>query len=85
MFKSLALGDLDLYSSVDLYLRIQLVVFSNSLGVMMFVSDATEAAQYALLGQDKSQVWASAKACPTLIGLVYFWSLSTPNTTAKSS
>ena len=32
-----------------LYLRIQLVVSSNSFGVRMFVSDATEAAQYALL------------------------------------
>lgn len=37
-----------------LYLRIQLVVSSNSLGVRMFVSDATEAAQYALLWEDKT-------------------------------
>lgn len=33
----------------ELYLRIQAGVSSNSLGVRMFVSDATEAAQYALL------------------------------------
>lgn len=39
-----------------LYLRIQLVVFSNSLGVRMFVSDATEAAQYALLKKQKKQI-----------------------------
>lgn len=31
------------------YLRTQLVVSSKSLGVMMLVSDATEAAQYTLL------------------------------------
>lgn len=35
------------------YLRIQLVVFSNSLAVRIFVSDATEAAQYALLQTNK--------------------------------
>lgn len=37
-----------------LYLRIQLVVPSNSLGVRMFVRDATEAAQYALLKKRKN-------------------------------
>lgn len=81
---------MDLYSSIkgcgdELYLRIQFVVFSKSLGVMMFVSDATEAAQYALLKKEKTQVCVSAKACPTLIDLMYFWSLSTPNITDKSS
>lgn len=37
------------------YLRIQLVVFSNSLDVRMFVRDATEAAQYALLQKNKQK------------------------------
>ena len=56
-----------------MYLRIQLVVSSNSLGVMMFVSDATEAAQYALLKTEKKtdmdqqrETWVSRKcAAPT--------------------
>lgn len=52
-----------------MYLRIQFVVFSNSLGVRMYVSDATEAAQYALL-EKKTQVWVSGKS-PTL-GLLHF-------------
>lgn len=30
-------------------------------------------------------MWASAKSCPTLIDLVYFWSLSTPKTAILSS
>lgn len=45
-----------------LYLRIQLVVSSNSFGVRMFVSDATEAAQYALLRKRKKhrRGWAGS-------------------------
>lgn len=53
----------------EVYLRIQFVVFSNSFGVRMYVSDATEAAQYALL-KKKTQVWVSGKS-PTL-GLLHF-------------
>lgn len=30
-------------------------------------------------------MWVSAKSCPTLIDLVYFWNLSTPTKTAKLS
>lgn len=54
---------------LEAYLRIQFVVFSNSFGVRTYVSDATEAAQYALL-KKKTQVWVSGKS-PTL-GLVRF-------------
>lgn len=34
---------------LQIYLRIQLCVPSNSFGLMMFVREATDAAQYALL------------------------------------
>lgn len=50
-----------------MYLRIQFVVFSNSLGVRMYVREATEAAQYALL-EKETQVWVSGK--PPTLGLV---------------
>lgn len=42
------------------------MVPSNSLGVRMFVRDATEAAQYALLKKGKTQMWVSRKLTPTL-------------------
>lgn len=71
------LGAPHLHSSIkvgdgELYLRIQLVVFSNSLGLRIFVSDATEAAQYALLKGEDSQMWVSRKTSPTLVFLLYF-------------
>lgn len=43
------------------YLRIQLCVPSNSVGVMMFVRDATDAAQYALLRESKTKAALSTQ------------------------
>lgn len=47
--------------TVSPYLRIQLGVPSNSAGVMMFVSEATEAAQYALLHDRKTTARSDCK------------------------